>query len=276
MFEEIVLSRVTITYFFSLFLIGILILAYATLNKNEKRLHVEKSTESWIDFSLLIWILLMIMFVVEQLFFKTSSQLPKPWNAITLGFIMQLATLIFIILSANYFPKIFGFPINSKTASALNAIKQGVLSFLEAIPLIFIIALGWNFMPKVWNYFGIAFSFKRQELVDLFLQSNSKLLIVIIILFATIIAPITEEFIFRGAIYRFLKSKFNPLFALGFSSLIFAWVHYNILSFLPLVLVGLLLARSYEKTGHILTPIVFHGLFNANTMILLLLNLRSG
>jgi len=265
-------SRLAITYFVSLFFIGILILGYACLNRKEKNFHVEKSKESWIDFSLLIWILLMIMFIVEQLFFKPLSQLPKPWGSVTLGFCMQIITLSFILLSAKYFPRLFGFPVNSKTVSILNAIKQGILSFFEALPLIFIIALGWNFIPKIWNYFGITFSLERQTLVDLFLQTNSKFLIVTIIIFATIIAPITEEFIFRGAIYRFLKSKINPLFALIFSSLVFAWVHYNLLSFLPLVLVGLLLARSYEKTGHILTPIVFHGLFNANSIILLLMS----
>ncbi|PWU06874.1 MAG: hypothetical protein C5B43_01165 [Verrucomicrobia bacterium] len=272
MFEEIVLSRSIIIYFFSLFLIGFFTLIYNSIKKRKIELNVQLSQESWINFCLLIWSLLMIMFFVEQLFFKSSSLLPKPWNQVTLGFIMQLATLFFIILSTKFFPRLFGFPINSKTASILNAIKEGILSFLEALPLIFLIALFWSFIPKIWNFFGITVSLQHQELVELFLQSNSKWFMITIILFGTIIAPITEEIIFRGGIYRFLKSKINPLFALTISAVIFAWIHNNLLSFLPLVLMGLLLARSYEKTGHILTPIVFHSLFNANTLVLLLLS----
>lgn len=272
MFETIVLSKSVMIYFFSLFFVGVLLLVHTILNKKKNILHVKKSNETWIEFSFLIWSLLMIMFSVQQFFFQPTSELPDPWNKITLGFSMQIATLTFIILSVKYFPRLFDFPINSKTISILNAIKQGILSFLEALPLIFIVTFGWNFLIKIWNNFGFVLPLKRQELVDLFTQSDSKLLIYTIIIFATIIAPITEEFIFRGAIYRFLKSKINPLLALSISALVFAWVHYNILSFLPLLLIGLLLARSYEKTGHILTPIVFHSLFNGNTLILLLLN----
>lgn len=272
MFETIVLSKPVIIYFFSLFFIGVLLLFHTTLNKKKNILHVEKSNETWIEFFFLIWSILMLMFSVQQFFFKPTSQLPDPWNKVTLGFSMQIATLIFIILSIKYFPRLFDFPLSTKTMSTLNAIKQGIISFLEALPLIVIVTFGWNFVIKIWNNFGIILPLKRQELVDLFTQSDSKPLIYTIIIFGTIIAPITEELIFRGAIYRFLKSKISPLLALSISALVFAWVHCNILSFLPLLLIGLLLARSYEKTGHILTPIVFHSLFNANTLVLLLLN----
>lgn len=271
MLETLNFPKSVVIYIFSIFFIGILVLTHTLLNKKKNILHVTNSNENWIEFGCLIWSLLMIMFAVQQVFFKSTTHLPIPWNKVTLGFIMQFVTLLFILLSIKCLPRLFAFPINS-TATLLNATKEGILSFFEALPLIFIATLGWNFVTKIWSNFGIVIPLKRQELVDLFANSNSKTLVATIIIFATIIAPITEELIFRGGIYRFLKSKISPIVALGISAVLFAWVHYNILSFLPLLLVGLLLARSYEKTGHILTPIVFHSLFNGNTLILLLLN----
>ena len=44
---------------------------------------------------------------------------------------------------------------------------------------------------------------------------------------------------------------------------LFAVVHANLLSFAPLLLVGILLARNYERSGNLLVPILFHAFFNA-------------
>lgn len=258
-------------YFLSLFFIGVVFLIRGI--KKDKKIYLTKETNnSWINFGFLIWSLFMVIFITQQIFSQSFSTLPFPWNKVALGFAIQFIILIFIILSVQYYPRLFNFPVNSKIFSLMHNINQGIISFLSAIPLVFIAAFSWNLIIKLWSHFGIIIPLQKQELVELFTQCNSKLVIGTIIFFAVIIAPITEEFIFRGSIYRFLKTKVNPLFALSVSALFFAWVHYNILSFLPLVLLGILLTCSYEKTGNIITPIVFHSLFNANTIILLLFN----
>ena len=76
----------------------------------------------------------------------------------------------------------------------------------------------------------------------------------------------------------------KSLFMVGASSndfgrvkpLLFAMMHFNALSFLPLFLLGMLLCRSYERTGNILVPIGFHALFNANNIGLLILQGSHG
>lgn len=87
-----------------------------------------------------------------------------------------------------------------------------------------------------------------------------------------VLVPISEELLFRGLIYRNLKAFFPGWWPAIMSSLIFAAMHFNWLSLLPLFLLGAWLCLSYEKTGNIFAPIIVHGLFNANTLMLLLLN----
>jgi hypothetical protein len=78
----------------------------------------------------------------------------------------------------------------------------------------------------------------------------------------TVNAPISEELVFRGLLYRFLHDRGSARFALIVSSLLFALLHASLQSFLPLLFIGLLLAKIYEDTHDIRTPIVFHLFFN--------------
>ncbi len=230
------------------------------------------SNIGWFDFGMLIWSLLTLAFIIQNVWALIPSILPYPWTQVSLGFSIQLATLILIIISAKYYPRLFDFPVNIKQNSGSYASTQGVLSFLIALPIVWVVNLSWIGITKLWKQFGILIDLQQQELVKLFAESRSPLLLVAIIVFGVIIAPITEEFIFRAGIYRFLKSKMNALLALTISAFLFAWVHQNLLAFLPLFLLGLLLARAYEKTGSIITPIIFHSLFNANSLVILFMN----
>ncbi|MEZ0481139.1 lysostaphin resistance A-like protein [Planococcus sp. SSTMD024] len=76
-----------------------------------------------------------------------------------------------------------------------------------------------------------------------------------------IIAPIAEEFVFRGVILNQMMGLFGSWKGIGFTSLIFAVFHLNFFgAFLFAVIASLL----YVKTGNLLAPILLH-LFN-NTL----------
>jgi membrane protease YdiL (CAAX protease family) len=47
-------------------------------------------------------------------------------------------------------------------------------------------------------------------------------------------------------------------------------MHGNLVAFGPLFALGLVFAIAYERTGRIAVPIIAHGLFNLNTVVLLL------
>jgi len=79
---------------------------------------------------------------------------------------------------------------------------------------------------------------------------------------AIVLAPVAEESLFRGVLYPAIKQAGYPRLALWGTSLIFAVIHVNVATLLPLFVLAVVLAVLYEKTGNLLAPILAHGLFN--------------
>ncbi len=95
-------------------------------------------------------------------------------------------------------------------------------------------------------------------------QNNPALLIFLVIL-TVIVAPLCEEFVFRGYIYGTLKRFSCRFFAATASALFFAVVHTSLWSLVPLFIVGFCLAVIYEISGSLWGSILTHALFNGVT-----------
>jgi membrane protease YdiL (CAAX protease family) len=80
---------------------------------------------------------------------------------------------------------------------------------------------------------------------------------------AVLIAPVAEEILFRGILYPAIKQRGFPGLALWSTSLLFGVIHFNLPSFLPLVVLSLVLTWLYEETDNLLAPIATHSIFNA-------------
>ena len=92
--------------------------------------------------------------------------------------------------------------------------------------------------------------------------------VVVVIFTALVVAPVVEEVAFRGILLPVLaRHGMRPWRALLLSSLLFAALHMHAGSLLPLVGVGLGCGLGYIATGHLLTPIVMHALFNASSLL---------
>jgi membrane protease YdiL (CAAX protease family) len=87
---------------------------------------------------------------------------------------------------------------------------------------------------------------------------------------AIVLAPIVEESFFRGIFYPTVKQLGYPRVALFGSSLLFALIHFNLMTFVPLFVLGLVLVWLLETTDTVIAPILAHACFNgANFMIYL-------
>lgn len=78
-----------------------------------------------------------------------------------------------------------------------------------------------------------------------------------------IITPICEEICFRGFIFNSLVRDWGMPIAATVSGLLFGAVHFSLLHFIPLSVLGIILAVSYYRSRSIWTPIAIHALFNA-------------
>jgi membrane protease YdiL (CAAX protease family) len=84
-----------------------------------------------------------------------------------------------------------------------------------------------------------------------------------------VLAPVAEEFIFRGMLYPFVKQLGWPRLAWIGVSFAFALIHDDAATFVPLFVLALALTWLYEKTDNLLAPIAAHSLFNAANLVIL-------
>lgn len=87
---------------------------------------------------------------------------------------------------------------------------------------------------------------------------------------AIVLAPVAEEILFRGVLYPALRQRGHPQIALIASSLLFALIHINAMTFAPLFLFAVILAWLVEKTDGLIAPIAAHVVFNAVNFVLLI------
>jgi len=86
-----------------------------------------------------------------------------------------------------------------------------------------------------------------------------------------LLAPVAEEVLFRGVLYSWVKQAGFPRLALWSTSLLFAAVHFNALTLVPLLLLSLLLTLIYERTANLAAPIAAHASFNGLNFAMLYL-----
>jgi CAAX protease family protein len=83
------------------------------------------------------------------------------------------------------------------------------------------------------------------------------------------VAPVAEEFFFRGFFYRALRSRYSVLAAAAIDGLLFGVIHYDfsgadaLLFVPPLATLGFLFCLLYERTGSLYPVIALHALNNA-------------
>jgi uncharacterized protein len=93
---------------------------------------------------------------------------------------------------------------------------------------------------------------------------------VLAIIVVCVVAPISEETIFRGFIYGWLHRWGPAVFAIPLSAAIFSALHQQLVLFLPLFFVGLVLATLYQGSRSIIPGILTHALFNLPNIIAIL------
>ena len=94
---------------------------------------------------------------------------------------------------------------------------------------------------------------------------------VAMLVFMTVVAaPLTEEVFFRGLLQGALRDRFGPVRAVAISSLVFAVVHFQVVQFPALLVIGVVHALLVLATGRLGAALWSHTAFNAATVIVLL------
>lgn len=104
-----------------------------------------------------------------------------------------------------------------------------------------------------------------------FILADETELRVTMILFAVVIAPLMEEYFFRGIVQAGLRRHIGPGLAIACTALLFSLLHGNVVDRPTLFAMSLLLGYIYERTGNLAAPVTMHALNNGASMIYLVL-----
>lgn len=154
----------------------------------------------------------------------------------------------------------------------------GIVAYLASVP-IYIIGVGITIILLIIQ--GIITAMGTGGATEPVAVSNpifemvaSGDLVTIFMLYAltTIWAPITEETIFRGALFRHLRGKTHWVFAGIISAFLFAFMHsYGPLMVAPLIALGFMFAFMREWRGSLIAPMTAHFLHNFTLMTFMIL-----
>ena len=83
-----------------------------------------------------------------------------------------------------------------------------------------------------------------------------------------IIVPVGEEVFFRGLTYGALRRLMNRHAAAVVSALFFAGAHLQPVELLPILILGIVLAYTYEYTGSLIPGMIAHGINNLAALVI--------
>ena len=153
-------------------------------------------------------------------------------------------------------------------------------------------------MPRQWSFrasdvFFVVLGVGAQLLVDLlYLPFHAKDLnkpvnhlfggatgvaFVLLAIMTTVGAPIVEEWLFRGVLFRALDSGFSEVMKRGgtviaalLSACLFGLAHGELLQFAGLAVLGVILAYVVKRTQRLVPSIITHASFNAVALVTLI------
>jgi membrane protease YdiL (CAAX protease family) len=106
-----------------------------------------------------------------------------------------------------------------------------------------------------------------QDLVREVIETKDERMVWTIVVFGTLVAPFTEEAIFRGLLYPAVHRVAGRTVAALSVSILFAATHLDAYAYLPLLGLALMLAGLFEATQSVLAVTVVHALSNLSSII---------
>ena len=185
-----------------------------------------------------------------------------------LQFALPVAAIVALLIARGVsLPTVFG--INRVGLARAIGIAAGLVLLLLPVFLL-VTSAAYHFLD------GQA---EQQELVKVYqraAKSGKSEIIWQVMVAAVVIAPITEEILFRGYFYPVLKRIAGPVPAALGISLLFGAIHNNAVGFPGLAVLALALTIAYEWSGSIVVAIFMHAWFNATSLFAMWWATRQG
>lgn len=176
---------------------------------------------------------------------------------------LLICTYILFIVCVQYHQSVTVLGLSAANLSA--NMRQGIKRYLITLPVIILAGFVINLISSYYGHTP-----EMQDVVRWVLEEKSVFILVSLMFFGTVIAPVIEEIIFRGFLQPALKNSLGGRYAIVVSASLFAAVHMDIFAFFQIFILGILLGYLYEKTQTLVASVVVHILHNSLTLIFLL------
>jgi membrane protease YdiL (CAAX protease family) len=167
-----------------------------------------------------------------------------------------------------------------------SAIVPAIMAALIVLPLTFFVT-----QVTEWLLYLLGVEHPTEHmLLRIFASKDALFVHVMIILSAVIVAPVVEEFLYRGHLQTALRALLGRMFAgtsqepldpridrahgwiaILVTSVVFAVAHQEVWMMLPIFFLSLCLGYVYERTGNLWCSILLHMAFNAANVTLFVL-----
>jgi len=176
---------------------------------------------------------------------------------------LSVIVIIYFVVG-QYKEKLRSVGINFK--NFLANVFYGVVGYVAAIPILFLVLMLTAVIIRLMNY-----SPREQIVVEMFMRQTNPAFLIYTSIFAAIAGPIAEELFFRGFMYSAVKKYIGIFWATMITASIFAFLHGHVVGFLPIMVLGILLAYLYERTGTLVSSITVHMCHNFSMVLLVFL-----
>jgi len=184
-----------------------------------------------------------------------------------------------LLILVPFYPLLVGVPASRWRADlglhaprgVFREIAFGVFAYLAGLPLLLLGAAISLILKLITDSLrGTSGAPPSNPVLDEVMNANPGTLILFFCL-ATIWAPFVEECVFRGALFRHLRSwLIFPVAAIG-SALVFGLMHgYELIMLGPVITLGFTFAIMRHYRGSLVGPIIAHALHNGTVMLLLI------
>lgn len=251
-----------------LFLIGLALLFFAFLRSQAKRfpLRFDRSR----PYSLLLlegFGVYMASFVAFQ-WLASLGRLPM---------FSSIALMLFAVGLGIFWPVFRGVPLSKlpgllglhRGAGFGKELFSGIVGYIAMIPLFVVGVIITAFLQFLLQALGVEARQPSHPIVD-WISNGNTMLVVLSFVLAAIGAPLMEETMFRGAMYRGLR-RYSGIIVSGLvMGFIFAIVHpQGLIAIPPLMLLGLGFGLIREWRDSLIGPMFAHGLHNGALVLLM-------
>lgn len=145
-------------------------------------------------------------------------------------------------------------------------IGQAVWIYAATMPVLMTLTIAYQ-----WWLESTGYTPAPQDVIQLFTELDRGLMYAYFIFLAVVLAPVSEELLFRGMLLPALAKRYGLLAAVLVHTVLFALLHLHIPSLLPLCILSVTLSLAYLYTGSIAVPILIHMIFNAVSLLAMVL-----